>query len=434
MRAEIENDWSAACGPMRGLTGSRVPTSRMKLFTLFVTVNYLYACTIVYVRFEGDTKYSLDKPIQAANCSYTETVKALNKAKHDPGLHHAIFRLSRTTVLVTDTQKPEPKEGAEAIWKQVEGDVLQALNDKFEEKFKYLGPLPTLDKAKKVGLINHDSKTCYANSLIQCLYHVPHFYYRLGTATKKLDLGEDTVPGALWTIFKDMAAGNVPVEDKMTDLITVMNEYLSAAGLLREGDRFYQNDSAEILTELIEHLNEVLVFGSRPALMPNVGLFDDLFGITYHETRKNIDGHVTMDQLITQNMIKVVADPAIIEKQTSKDQVELRTRLEVFEQLGQTEGGLSPEEGKAYAELKGTLDDLEELDLQGLIISTAAIGESRNTQGIVMEEQQSTIIKLPPYLFINFSRSGHEYRLDNPIGFPLKYIDPPKQYNNNLGT
>lgn len=395
------------------------------IFTLYTFLCTLEAsCHVAFVRYNGREKYLLDKDIQATNCSYTEVVKALHVAKSPVGLHHAVFRVGEKRALVTDTDHPNDQN--RTLWKLLDGsEGLPALDETFNQKYKYLGPLPTADQSKRTGLINIKAKTCYANAFLQCLAHIPHFYFRLGSAVKIHGEHADPVATSMWPILKGIHAGTQPIEAQMNVFVSRLSENLQDVFLAVEGE-FIQSDSAEVLTSLIGHLNQSLTNAFRPNIMRNGGMFDDLFGIFLHEQRVH-DTTETEDRDLIEHMLTLKAEPRVIQQSIStapdRDQMRLlRNQL-------QSGIPLNHQEQVLYTELQRRIPQ-STLSLETMILALTEAEETLRESGKVATTITRQIKALPPYLFVNFSRSGHEHQKDETIEFRLDdSIDFPVEYN-----
>jgi hypothetical protein len=298
------------------------------------------------------------------------------------------------------------------------------LDENLSGTCKYLGPLPAADKSKRSGLINIDEKTCYANAFLQCLAHVPHFYFRIGTAIKLK--GDDAAPyiKSMWTILKGINAGKQPTEEQMTDFVIKLNDAIKAKVPLISNEGFIQSDSAEVLEFLLAHLNSDLVFGHTPVVMKNEHTFDDLFGIFKIEARKNRNSEGTLED-ITSNMLRVHPAPEIVSEHWA-----YAVKKEKMMELAKKP--MTAQQEIEFAAFSNTVAPSARLDLEQLIFATLDDDISVNELGDWQTKITQQIKALPPYLFINFSRSMSDYskelgrpvsfRMGNPIEFPLKYL------------
>lgn len=156
------------------------------------------------------------------------------------------------------------------------------------------------DKNTAIGLLNISSRTCYMNTFIQILYHIPEFIERLRYYSTNLgtQVNPETVEGSLLTVFELMddnaldKRSTVPHKN-LWKFLQNLNQARPHADLIEyQGHRagLYQMDSLEVLQFLLEHLNDCLTTHTNPILG---SVFDSLFKISIeHTVTSHISGTV----------------------------------------------------------------------------------------------------------------------------------------------
>jgi len=385
----------------------------------------LEACQVYLVRFK-DTEIYLAKDIPRAEaCTYSAALSAVSQTLHALGPQHAVYHVSKTRLLVTDTETIEPNQ--EAKWVKASPAALRRafsgpFDDKFEDHFQSLGHTPVMDVARKVGLVNVSLKTCYLNAGLQCLYHVPEFLERLSTVCIARDFNIYSIPGALWSALFTMAnKGISPSSEIMLNLVMRINEKrkhkdLALIGTL--GLELSQNDSSEILRFVLDQLNtEVSVTGTNP-LVKN-GIFDDLFKIRMQiKTESMLDGD-TRYQDADSNMFLLVPDMEV-----SFEAEKIRqTRMENLKGLLKPEYVQQVVPGLRELSLTGLLNDALNNDLTYDYDSGTPVLRTKVTR---------ELLQLPPYLFISVDRAGFVARLNNQLDFPITGLDLTSRVKDNV--
>lgn len=278
------------------------------------------------------------------------------------------------------------------------------------------GPTEDLPQALpvKVGLPNLGAVTCYANSLLQCLVSVPSFYDRLYEACLNLQLTNETLGGSMFVILRNMKAGIVPSNQELLDFLSsVYADLKGTINICDESVNFIQSDSAEVLAAIFEFLTVNLIPPEqRPFITLDGGAIDDIFGLLVTDTRVshtgNVQKHSRSEYMLTLN----ASSEVLAQLDSMQDQLEIVNALAMFAAQGADVG---------YYEAAQQIDNvLMRANLEEMIMSSLFPDETVS-EGQVMETITKSFNKLPPFLFINYSRSGYGYRIGNPIDFPMKY-------------
>lgn len=275
---------------------------------------------------------------------------------------------------------------------------------------------PTASAIGKIGLPNLGGVTCYANSLLQCLYHIPQFRERLGEAVTSLKLKDETLAGSMNAIFKDIEASVKPSEDKMFAFVSSICDKLNrTVSVCNDEGHWVQSDSAEVLTAIFEYLNVELLPEPKPLQVQlGQGWLDDIFGLINAETRVTHEG-TTSKMVRSEYMLTLKASPeALNQFMMMFDDIANASELQAMASVG------VPLEREQLQFISQVEDSMVRMKLGAMISELLRPDETVGEEGKVYETITKSFTKLPSCLFINFSRSGFGYRLSNAIDFPMR--------------
>lgn len=401
-------------------------------FSIFLSLQFIgllsASCRILYLRLGDDGCPFARKGVPVANsCSYPDVVKAMYHGDHPVkiGLHHKLYQLADGLVLLTDSIPAAVDQPG--VWAPVPPTALleyAPFDGSISARFKQIVPLPITENHRRVGLININDKTCYANAFIQCLHHNPRFTFILEQAVRQKGLNPaHSIAAAMWDIMrimKTMHGEERPSENQMAGFINLMNRDLGIE--LKQEELFIQSDSSEVLSKLLEQLNLDLALGRNPILGTS-GILGDLFGI---ESQLKITNHRDDSRSSTtlESTMMMLVSP-------SAEVVEFNSNVDVDQLFGdlqfQREALKNPDlydisketATKRIAELEAQIPVFDGIRLTDLI--PTLIQEDQTLDGLeLVTSTKRSYQKLPPYLFLGLDRSGYGRRILNPLEFPLR--------------
>jgi len=410
-------------------------------------------CIVIFFRFSQGEFYVAKGPITAPTCSYVDILDTMNQMGRPVGPHHVLLNLAANggRVLVTDT---ESVQNEAYLWLPVEREklerTLKPIDNTFEGRYKTISPIPVLDTRSMVRLNNVKAKTCYLNSLLQCLYHIPEFTDRLERLVQLED--KETISGTLNTVFNVMKkcanhqAPSLSLMEKLVLRINAEKHDLAEQGILR------QSDSSEVLRFLLDHLNSVLTKGGN--LMIQTSVFDDLFAFrivrkTYSHRSSTtrfelLDGNVMLlrpsEEIANATHVQPRQPKPVVAKVTSAMLEKVKAFLvqqpslincmqdrypEVYSALQAEENDASyvPSVEKRVVELATALPELSLLGMIAASLKEDTTMDTSTDLHVLATTTTPLLLRLPPYLFLAVDRAPSRFRINNPITFPITNMD-----------
>lgn len=279
---------------------------------LLVAVAFAAEKRVFFLRWNGDQCYQITrKPAVQGDVCFDSVSRAMGRRGIVLSPNNRIVQYATGDLLVTDDENAAPDTGKFSPVPQ-ELQLRLFTGPDCLVATRPIPPAPWADNNAAVGLANICSRSCWMNSLIQVLYHIPEFLGRLRYYAHKLgttfDLG--TVEGCLLAVSEFMDDNDLRVvkrshmkearKNPLTDLVLALNEARPSHDLIyyeRQKFSLDEMDSHEMLQFLLQHLSDRFSVHTNPLLGSPL---DGIFQISIeHVVTSHISGTVgapTMQQ------------------------------------------------------------------------------------------------------------------------------------------